>query len=350
MRSEKQRIEQAAKWVAIVCGILALVFFGSKQGLDYWRKESSKSATTAEEIQKVSLRLAWIPGATFTGDYVAKAQGFWKQAGLDVDIKAGGFEFDAIKLVSADADTFGITSGPQLLQARAAGLPVVAIGATLSRSPIGWVAKSKSKITRPQDFVGKRIGSQFGTHTEITLEALMTKLGIPMSSLKRVPIKFDPRPFVVGDIDVLPVYLIDQPIDLRAQGLTLNEIDPSDYGVSLAYGNVYFATERTVREKPDLIRRFLRGAREGWMWTHSQPEAATKILLQNMPGSSETQIAEKVRATLVFAEKGQARYEGVFTMNEATWQETAHLLARFGDLKLSEEISRSFSNKFLVPD
>jgi NitT/TauT family transport system substrate-binding protein len=184
--------------------------------------------------------LAWIPGVTFIGDYVAKEKTFWGEEGLEVALNPGGFEFDAIKLVASGADTFGVASGPQILQARASGVPVVAIGATIPRSPIGWVAKRDSGITTPYDFKGHKIGAQFGTHSEITFDALMAKLNIPLNSLDQIPVKFDPRPFVVGSVDVLPVYIIDQPIDLEAQGLALSIIDPHAYSVSLAYGQSLF--------------------------------------------------------------------------------------------------------------
>jgi NitT/TauT family transport system substrate-binding protein len=81
-------------------------------------------------------------------------------------------DYDAIKLVASGADTFGISSSPQILYARAMGVPVVAIGAVIPPSSIGWISKKNSGITKSQDFSNKKIGAQFGTHTEITLEAL----------------------------------------------------------------------------------------------------------------------------------------------------------------------------------
>ena len=296
--------------------------------------------------EKVGLRLAWIPGATFAGDYVALQNGYWKDAGLEVSIHPGGFEHDAIKLVASGADTFGISSGPQILQARANGVPIVAIGAVFPQSPIGWVSKKDSGITKPQDFVGKKIGAQFGTHTEISLEALCGKLGIALDSFKRIPVKFDPRPFVAGAVDVLPVYIVDQPVDLEREGIALNIIDPGDYGMALAYGNLYFTTEETLRAKPELVKKFLAGAKRGWTFVHSNPEEAATILCKNAPELQKDAMLAKIKAILKFVMKGRKEYLGVFPMESAAWEQTREILSKYGDLKQAMDISGCFTNDY----
>lgn len=297
--------------------------------------------------EKVGLRLAWIPGATFAGDYIALQNGYWKEAGLGVSIHPGGFEHDAIKLVASGADTFGISSGPQILQARANGVPIVAIGAVIPQSPIGWVSKKNSGITKPQDFPGKKIGAQFGTHTEITLEALCGKLGIALDSFKRIPVKFDPRPFVVGDVDVLPVYIVDQPVDLERQGIALNIIDPGDYGMALAYGNVYFTTDKTIRTKPELVKRFLAGATRGWIFVNSNPDAAATALCKNAPELQKDAILAKTKAVLRFVMKGRTEYRGVFPTEQADWERTRDILTKYGNLPQSVSIRDSYTNAYL---
>lgn len=297
---------------------------------------------------KVSLRLAWLPGPTFAGDYAAFYNGFWDKKNLAVEIRPGGFEYDAIKQVASGADTFGVTNGPQLLLARANGVPVVAIGAVIPRSPIGWVAKESSGIKHPQDFIGKKIGAEYGTYTEVTFEALCAKLGISLDSLTRVPVKFDPRPFVAGEIDVLPVYIIDQPIDLGAQGIKLNIIDPVDYGVSLAYGNVYFTTEKTIKERPDLVRAFLQGAQQGWIWARQHQDETVQLLLQAAPDANRTILTEKLKQTFVFIQNSEANYPGIYPMESTRWADTATLLSRFGELKGAVQVSEAYSNSFLT--
>lgn len=334
-------IDRRIRWIALasIFGVaLALAFcvFGL---LGPAKMSSSRS----------SVRLAWIPGPTFAGDYAALNNGYWKDAGIDVQLKPGGFEFDAIRMVSNGTDTFGIASGPQILTARSSGIPVVAIGAVIPQSPIGWVAKAESGIKTPEQFVGKKIGAQFGTHTEITFEALMAKKHISLKSLQRIPVKFDPKPFVIGDVDVLPVYLIDQPVDLEAVGIQLNQIDPGDYGVAFAYGNVYFTMEKTLSDDPELVRRFLNGARKGWLWVDAHPTEAVDVLLKHMPSSQREIVAEKLSRTLAFIKKGGAEYPGIYEMDVSSWDRTANIMRQYGELRLADPIDNCFTNQYLLP-
>lgn len=292
-----------------------------------------KQRTSSSDSMSVRLRLAWLPGATFAGDYVARKNGYWKQQGLSVAVEPGGFEFDAIKLVVSGQDQIGVTSGPQLLEARRAGVPLVALGATLPRSPIGWVTKSDSGITEPKHFSGKRVGAQVGTHTEITFEALMRKIGVPLDKVERIPVKFDPRPFVGGAVDVFPVYLIDQPHDFAAQGIKVNLINPWDYGVGLHYGNVYFTTEEFLTKNRDTVVKFLAGASEGWKWVNSNRTAAVDVLIENGAPSGKDVLKAKLDATLDFAIGGATSYPGVFGMQAAALSDTLELMRQYGNFK-----------------
>jgi len=284
---------------------------------------------------------------TFIGDYVALENNFWKESGLEIQIQPGGFEHDAIKLVASGADAFGVSSGPQLLQARANGVPVVAIGSTIPRSPIGWISKKESNIKTPFDFVGKKVGAQFGTHTEITFEALCKKNKIDIKSIDRVPVKFDPRPFVTGDIDVLPVYIIDQPVDLASQGIELNIIDPGDYGVSLFYGNLYFTTENFVKNNPELVKKFLEGASKGWVWADKHNKEAVEILLKSVPDANREILNKKLNVTLNFIKKNGQPYKGVFPTELKDWQTTYKLLKDYGEITDDVELTKIFTNQFL---
>lgn len=280
----------------------------------------------------ISLRLAWLPGATFIGDYAAIHTSSWKTRGLDISLKPGGFEFDAIRLVAAGSDQFGVTSGPQLIQARAQGIPIVAIGSTIPRSPIGWVSHLDSGIVKPQDFRGKRIGAQFGTHTEVTFEALMAKLSIPLSAVERVPVKFDPALFLTKQIDVLPVYLIDQPIEFDSNGVKTNRIDPFDYDVGLNYGNLYFTTERLLKDSPDVVSAFVDGARDGWVWAHSHQNEAAELLAAAAPTVPQALHAAKADATFRFI-AGKSEYRGIYPVSISGLLATAELLKTYGKLE-----------------
>jgi NitT/TauT family transport system substrate-binding protein len=276
-----------------------------------WFSRPDHTTGNSNQIPKATLRLAWIPQGTFAGDYMALKNGSWKRAGVDVEVRPGGFQFDAIKLVAAGEDTFGISTGPQVAEARSRGVPVVVIGVIFPDSPVGWVAMSKSGIKTPQDFVGKRVGAQFGTLTEVTLETLFKKMNLPLGGIRRVPMQFDYTPFLSGAIDVAPVYMIDQPVEFRRKGFSINVIDPRQYGVNLGPGNVYITSEETLRLKPKVVEAFLAGGREGWIAAEKDHRSAAEAVLPHTAGGDVESLTAQVSAVFKFIGHTDS-YPGIF--------------------------------------
>src|SRR5215471_18206327 len=77
--------------------------------------------------EAITIRLKWLNQAQFAGYYVAKEKGYYKVAGLDVSIEAGGPDFPAVQMVAGGNEQFGVTGADQILIAREKGVPVVAL-------------------------------------------------------------------------------------------------------------------------------------------------------------------------------------------------------------------------------
>jgi ABC-type nitrate/sulfonate/bicarbonate transport system substrate-binding protein len=281
----------------------------------------SKDQTSKQHV-KISTRLKWLPGATYIGTIVAREAGLWKEQGLDVDYLPGGFEADPIKLVASGSDDFGITGSEQLLQARSKGIPVVAIFMELRYSPAGWMALKSANIKNPYDFVGRKVGAQYGTNIEPTLDALLAKLHISHEKLIRIPVKYNVAPLFAGQVDVLPVYLNGQPIQARLEGKEVVTINPADYGIRL-YGNVYFTSEKMIRERSDVVQRFVNGL------TALQRDLEIAIL----------------KATIPFV-VGRSKLP-LGAMTEERWQETKGIMVKYAGLDPSVSVSESYTNSFV---
>ncbi|MES1161465.1 MAG: ABC transporter substrate-binding protein, partial [Rhizobacter sp.] len=117
------------------------------------------SALPAVAAEKVSLRLKWVAQAQFAGYYVAKAKGFYDQAGLDLTINPGGPNLNVETLVASGNDTFGVAGGTEgVLLAREKGLPLVCIGVAVQKTPFTYVTYKDSGIKTVKDFKGKKVG------------------------------------------------------------------------------------------------------------------------------------------------------------------------------------------------
>ena len=176
---------------------------------------------------------------------------------------------------------------------------------------------------------------------------MIEKLNININLIQRIPIRFDPKPFIAGKIDVLPVYLIDQPIDLELNGIKLNKIDPEDYGISLAYGNLYFTTESFLENNPTIVKNFLIGATKGWTWAFQNRKDSINILSTYMKDANKESLYLKLESLFKFVSKEYPQYKGIFKMTQLKWEKTKDILTKFGKLDKNVKIENCYTNSFL---
>ena len=81
----------------------------------------------AEASEAVAYRLKWLFNASVIGDIYADVHGHFKAQGLDVTVKEGGPERDAIRELELGYAAFGVASADQVIRARSKGSPVVVL-------------------------------------------------------------------------------------------------------------------------------------------------------------------------------------------------------------------------------
>ena len=85
------------------------------------------SAFAAQAAEKVTLQLKWVTQAQFAGYYVAQDKGFYKDAGLDVTLKAGGPDIAPEQVIAGGGADVIVTWLPAALAAREKGAALVNI-------------------------------------------------------------------------------------------------------------------------------------------------------------------------------------------------------------------------------
>src|SRR2546422_9660082 len=75
-------------------------------------------AQAAPKLPHVTLQLKWVTQSQFAGYYAAVAQGYYKQAGLDVTLKVGGPDITPEQVVLGGQAEFGLDWLPNLMATR----------------------------------------------------------------------------------------------------------------------------------------------------------------------------------------------------------------------------------------
>jgi NitT/TauT family transport system substrate-binding protein len=295
---------------------------------------------TAYADEAVTLRLKWLNQAQFAGFYVAQEKGYYKAEGVDVNIQPGGPDFPAVQMVTGGNEQFGVTGADQILIARSKGVPVVAVAVIYRRNPFVLFSLAKSGIKTPADYVGKKVGVKIGGNEELIYRAVLAKAEIDKSKLTEIPVKFDLTPLLTGNIDVWPGYLINEVIAAKEKGFDVNVVYPSDYGIGL-YADTLFTTEKILKEKPELVKKFVAATLKGWSTAMAAPEEAAKITVK-FGGEKLTydhEVAMMKASLPLLTPDGKP----VGFMDEAGWTSAQKLLLSAGFQKEPVDVAKAFT-------
>lgn len=277
-----------SKTKIILIVIIILVIIGITI-LSFSKKERA-------ELDRVYVRLKWIYQAQFAGFFTAEQKGFYKEYGIDVTLTPGGAESPSIQMVAGGSEQFGVTGMAQLMEARAKGVPVVALAVIYRKNPLIWFSVNEN-ITSANDLVGKKVGVTIGSNSDILFRTMLKKAGVDIETVELVPVTYDISPVLTGQVDAYEGYIINQPITAREKGFKTYIINPADYGVNF-YGDTLFTTEKMIRENPDLVRRFVRATLKGWEYAYSHPDEAVNYTLMYSDRLNREHETAMMRASL----------------------------------------------------
>lgn len=309
--------------------------------------EKSPEAAKTATPEKISFRLAWVPDMAEVGVFVAREKGFFADQGLDVTIEHGGFGLDPFKLVAAGTDDFGIGGAGNLLVAREQGLPLVAIAAEFQNTPVGFITHKGSGIQTFKDFSGKRVGIQTGADTDTLYRALLVENKMDSRDVSEIPIQYDMGPFVNNVIDVLPGYVTNQPITLRGQGFETNVITAASQGLRY-YGNVFFTSEKKMKENPEQVARFCNAVRAGWEHALANKADALEALKKHTQEFSAEDLDAIYEAVMPFIRPDENAV-GLLGMSGERWKTTEDVLQRAGILSSAGDISSAYTLRWVTP-
>jgi signal transduction histidine kinase/CheY-like chemotaxis protein len=219
-------------------------------------------------LQKVSLQLKWRHQFQFAGYYAAIEKGYYRELGLEVELREAQKSLDITdEVVSRRAD-YGVL-GNRILLKRLQGQPVKVLAALFQYSPLVILAPKRSGISTPQDLVDKRL--MYNLTSEITIPVMLDYEGVSLNQLEILNNTHRIEDLLLGKADAMSVYATNQPFLLRQQGIPYNLIYPHKYGAH-AYGDCLFTSEEEAARNPERVKAFLAASLKGWQYALAHPE------------------------------------------------------------------------------
>lgn len=322
--------------------ILVLVVSGCTQN-----QPQAPAPTEPAQLEKVTVILDWVPNTNHTGMYVALEKGYYKDQGLDVEIiqpTAGG----SADLIAAGQGQFGISYQEQVTYARTAEtpLPVVAIAAIIQHNTSGFASPKEKNIITPKDFEGKKYGG-WGSPAEVAmLKGLMEKSGGDFSKLEMVDIgAADFFTSVQNNVDFTWIYYGWDGIAAELKNIPLNFIKMQDIDPNLDfYTPTIIASEDTLKNNPELVKKFLKATAMGYQDCISKPEEAVESLLKNAP---EIDKALAVASQKYLAEQYIADAPRFGEMKLEMWENYANWMFDNKLINAKLNANEAFTNDYL---
>ena len=244
---------------------------------------AAASPTPATPPGTVRLALDWTPNTNHTGFYVAEAKGWYKAAGVDLEILPYASTTPEA-LIAAGQTECGISFQDALTFAAAAGAPIVSVMAILQHTAQEIAVLASSDIVRPKDLDGRTYAGFGYPNEEPTLKSVIQADG-GKGTFKTVTLDTAAYDALYAKrADFVITFAAWEGIEAKERGIELRTFKFGDYGFPDFYQVVLACDGRWLASHPDLARAFVGATIRGFELAADDPDAAAALLVAQNPG------------------------------------------------------------------
>ncbi|HEX6500249.1 MAG TPA: ABC transporter substrate-binding protein [Micromonosporaceae bacterium] len=230
--------------------------------------------------------------------YVGIKKGFFKDAGIDVDVKPGAGTSETTKLVAGGQIDFAPVdfTGELILLGSGKATGITALAAIHQRTLAGVMTLEGRGISSPKDLEGKTFGDSPNSTTTLMFPTYAKLANIDPNKVKIVNFTPPQLPAMLaaGKVDVIGQFAVGKPtIEKAAGGKKAVFLAYSDYLTDL-YGNALVTRSQMVKDNPDLVKRFIGALMKSLQWSIDHPDEAGQILHEYQPQQDPTTAAAEM--------------------------------------------------------
>jgi NitT/TauT family transport system substrate-binding protein len=213
--------------------------------------------------------------------YVALDKGYYKDAGLDVNIVRGQGSADAVKQVASGTAQFGFADTSAVIFAKANdNIPVKHISVIYARPPHAIYVLKDSGISKPKDLEGRKLADTAFSAIPKMFGAYAKAAGIDASKVTWVIATSDALPGMLSlsRADGIGQYTVGEPLLKKAAApKEIVQLAYADVGLDY-YGSGLVALDSTLQSNPDLAKRFVAATLRGLKYAIANPQEAGQIM------------------------------------------------------------------------
>ena len=231
----------------------------------------------AAATDKITLLLDWFVNPDHGPIIIAEEKGYFKDAGLDVEVIAPADPADPPKLVAAGRAELAISYQPQLHLQVAEGLPLVRVG-TLVATPLNCLlVLADGPVKSIADLRGGKVGFSVAGVEEALLTTILERNGVGLDEIDLVNVNWSLSPSLMsGQVDaVIGAFRNFELNQMDIEGVKGRCFYLEEEGLP-AYDELIYIANRDSMNK-DVIRRFLQATELATQYIINHPQESWDI-------------------------------------------------------------------------
>lgn len=306
------------------------------------------AATPAAALETVTLQLNWFPLADHSPFYLARERGYFKEEGIELEIVRGQGSGDAAIKIDQKQAEFGISDTPTVLTAMSKGADLLIVGMVYDKAANNLFYRKDAGIETPADLVGKKIAAPPGDSHRFLWPSFAEINGIDPDSVTLVNVKPEGKQAIVVSGQVAGAFDLYTNYPVWRKVLGDDQVGNmlfADFGVAL-YGHSYIIHKDLAKEKPELVKGFLRATYRGWADTYNEREAAIDAIAADVDGIDKAIYLANLDLVLDLVITENSREYGLGWITEDRMAQTLELTAKGGTLDVELDPAAVFTNEF----
>ena len=316
---------------------------GCRQWMAILAVALAPALVSAQQPIKVVFYTNWYAEAEHGGFYQAVADGIYARHGLDVEVRMGGPQINVVQLLLAGQADLVMGYDLQTIKAIEQGLPVITVATTFQKDPAVLIAHPG--VASLPDLKSRTL--LIGQASETTFWPwLKAKYGF--TDAQKRPYAFSVQQFLVDQNVAQQGYLTSEPYTIEKAGIKPVVFLLADSGYP-PYAETIVVTTKTLKDKPDMIARFVRGSAEGWKSYLKDPAPGNALIKKANPEMTEELMAFGVAKMKAYAlvTGGDAKTLGILTMTDSRWQQTFDFMVSAGLTKADVDYHKAYTLQFV---
>ena len=305
----------------------------------------------AQSTQRVTFALNWFAVGDHAAYWVALEKGYYRARGLDVELQNSKGSGDSIAKVDTGRADIGLADAAVVIPRVAQGARVKIVGAVFDNTPLNmWMWKS-SAIATPKDLEGKTLAAPPGDAQRQLFPAFAKLHGIDASKVTWVTIEPAAKFVTLAEkrVDVVADYLTGLPFYEKALGRENVASMPWHKHGFDTYSMSVIASEKTLNERPRVLRDFVAASYTGWRDVMGDPRAALEIFKRRVPEIDLALIEPNLRLGLELMKTDRYAKHGIGWMDRAKMCATVELINTYmPDMPRRVGCDEVFTNEFLT--